>query len=111
MCDPPEVLIPNSCIMRKFRMPRQSTSGALGVVSELRQLRHQAITMIALDLDVAVFYRAAGATGLFQARREFLERRARQRQTGDDRDALAASTGDFAPDPDLRGAGFRCRGG
>ena len=30
--------------------------------------------MVALDLDRAVLDRATGSTGLFQARREFLER-------------------------------------
>ena len=78
MGDPSEVLIPNSYIMCKFRAAT-SAARALRVVSELTQLGDEAVTMVALDLDRAVLDRATGSTGLFQARRELLERLTRQR--------------------------------
>lgn len=79
-----------------------SPAGALRVVTELDQLGDQAIAVLALDLDSAVFHRAAGATDLLQAGCQFVQRGARQRQAGNDGDPLAASTGDCTRDPDFR---------
>ena len=54
--------------------------------------------MIALDLDVAAFYRTARAAQFLQARSELLEFLCSKRQPVDHRNRLAAAAGNFAPD-------------
>src|SRR5258708_24115358 len=78
-----------------------------GVVAELLQLGYQTVAVIALDLYGAVLHGASGAAQLFEACAELVERRTRQRQSGDDRDALAAAAGDLPADPHPGRAGLR----
>jgi hypothetical protein len=88
---------------------RMTSAGAPGAISELLQLRHQAVTMIALDLDYGPLYGAAGATEFLQARRQIRELGCAQWQAGYHRDGLAAAARDLAPDahpPGGRGRGF-----
>ncbi len=66
--------------------------------------------MIALDLNVAAFYSAAGAAQFLQARGELLKFLIRERQAGDHRHGLATATGNFTADAHARTLG-RCSGG
>ncbi len=67
--------------------------------------------MLALDLDVAAFYCAAGATELLQARGELLKFLASKWQAGDHRHGLATATGNFTADAHARTRGGLYQGG
>ena len=67
--------------------------------------------MIALDLNVAAFYRTAGATELLQAPGELLQLLTAERQAGDHRHSLATATGNFTADAHARILGSLCRAG
>ena len=70
---------------------RQLAARTLRRVTEPDQLRDQHITLVALDLDHAIPDGPAAAATLLELLGEFLELSLGQGQTGDDRDALAAS--------------------
>lgn len=67
--------------------------------------------MIALDLNVAAFYRTAGATELLQAPGELLQFRTAEWQAGDHRHGLTTATGNFTANAHARTLGRLCRGG
>lgn len=66
--------------------------------------------MIALDLNVAAFYSAAGAAQFLQARGELLKLLIPERQAADHRYRLTAAPGYLAADAHARALG-RCSGG
>src|SRR5580704_11509219 len=94
---------------QRGRMCQGSPAGALGLKAELAQLCHQAVAMIALDLDHPVLERAACAAKFLQPGCELLEVRLIPRNAADHGDALAAAPCDFAPHTHPSGA--RSHGG
>src|SRR5580692_5970530 len=81
------------------------SAGALGLISQPDQFRHQAVAMITLDLDYAVPDGAAGPAQFLESSGEGVQSRGRQWQAGDHRDALAAASGGLPAHPHPRRGG------
>ena len=77
---------------------RGSTAGALGLEAALGEFLHQPVAVIALNLDAAVFDRAARAATFLQLGRQRFELVGGQAEAADHSDALALAALGFAAD-------------
>jgi len=94
-------------------VPCALAPGALRLKAELAQFRHQAIAVIALDLDYAVLHRTARTAQFLQPRRQLLKLRLIARQPADHGHTLAATACDLAADahPSITGRHRRLMSG
>jgi hypothetical protein len=92
---PLRIGLPNSRITGAVR---HGSAGTPRFKPELAQLGHQAVAVLALDLDHAMLHGAAGTAQSLQPRRELLELRRVDVQPTDDRDHLPTAACDLAAD-------------